>query len=125
MCEYRLRGIEGLDVTSLEASVIWITEGKGSEDIGVHFFQRFTKDALNRNTLATPKRLSTVLPNSPLSYSGQIVQIRWNVRIRMFYNEQQEISRDLEFQLGNALIPVVTAGDDDPPPPISPHTDTS
>lgn len=113
MCEYRLRGIEGLDVTSLEASVIWVTEGKGSEDIGVQFFQRLAKDALSRSTLATPKRLSTVLPNSPLSYAGQIVKVRWAVRIRMFYGEEQEISRDLEFQLGNAAIPTVVAIDED------------
>ena len=113
MCEYRLRGIEGLDVTSLEASVIWVTEGKGSEDIGVHFFQRFTKDSLSRSTLATPKRLSTVLPNSPLSYVGQIVKVRWGVRIRMFYGDEQEISRDLEFQLGNAAIPTVIEAEED------------
>ncbi len=109
MCEYRLRGIEGLEVTALEASVIWVTEGKGSEDIGVHFFQRLTKDALAPSTLATPKRLSTVLPNSPLSYAGEIVKVRWGVRIRMFYGDGKEISRDLEFQLGNAAIPVVVA----------------
>ena len=113
MCEYRLRGIEGLDVTSLEASVIWVTEGKGSEDIGVHFFQRITKDALTRSTVATPKRLSTVLPNSPLSYAGEIVKVRWVVRIRMFYAEEQEISRDLEFELGTAVIPTVVADDED------------
>ncbi len=113
MCEYRLRGIEGLDVSSLEASVIWVTEGKGSEDIGVHFFQRFTKDALSRQTLSTPKRLSTVLPNSPLSYSGEIVKVRWAVRIRMFYGEGQEISRDLEFGLGNAVIPTSVVDDED------------
>jgi hypothetical protein len=113
MCEYRLRGIEGLDVTSLEASVIWVTEGKGSEDIGVHFFQRFAKDGLSRGTLGAPKRLSTVLPNSPLSYDGQIVKVRWAVRIRMFYGERQEISRDLDFQLGNAAIQAVVAVDED------------
>ena len=109
MCEYRLRGVEGLEVSSIEASVIWVTEGKGSEDIGVHFFQRLTKDALSRSTLATPKRLSTVLPTSPLSYDGEIVKVRWGVRIRMFYGEGQEISRDLEFQLGNAAIPAADA----------------
>ena len=113
MCEYRLRGIDGLDVTSLEASVIWVTEGKGSEDIGVHFFQRFTKDALSRETLGTPKRLSTVLPNSPLSYAGEIIKVRWVVRIRMFYGEGQEISRDLEFGLGNAVIPTSVADEED------------
>jgi len=93
--------------------VIWVTEGKGSEDIGVHFFQRITKDALTRSTVATPKRLSTVLPNSPLSYAGEIVKVRWVVRIRMFYAEEQEISRDLEFELGTAVIPTVVADDED------------
>ena len=111
MCEYRLRGIEGLDVTSLEASVIWLTEGKGSEDIGVHFFQRFTRDALSKPTLGNPKRLSTVLPNSPLSYDGRIVKVRWAVRVRLFY-EEKELSKDQEFQLGHATIPIVLTNDE-------------
>ena len=53
------------------------------------------------------------MPNSPLSYDGQIVKVRWGVRIRMFYGEDKEISRDLEFQLGNAAIPTVDAADED------------
>ena len=109
MCEYRLRGIEGLQISALEASVIWVTEGKGSEDIGVHFFQRLAQEALSKIALAAPKRLSTALPNSPLSYDGEIVKVRWSVRIRMFYGEGQEISRDLGFKLGAAAIPEAIA----------------
>ena len=39
--------------------------------------------------------------------------MRWVVRIRMFYAEEQEISRDLEFELGTAVIPTVVADDED------------
>lgn len=105
MCEYRLRAVEGLTIHAIETSVIWIAGGKGSDDIGVHFFQRISKDAINRSMLQNRHRLSTVLPNSPLSYHGVIVAIRWCVRVRMFYGDQLELMRDHEFVLGKTSVP--------------------
>lgn len=105
MCEYRLRAVEGLTIHAIETSVIWIAGGKGSEDIGVHFFQRIGKDAISPSMLQRPQRLSTVLPNSPLSYPGMIVQIRWCVRVRMFYGNELELSHDHSFVLGDAQVP--------------------
>lgn len=104
LCEYRLRAIDGLVLSALETSVIWRTQGKGSEDIGVHFFERLSRDGLRGESLVRPRRLSTVLPNSPLSYDGRIVKIEWCVRVRLFYGEGQEVSRDHPFQLGNASL---------------------
>lgn len=88
------------DVTALETSVIWLTTGKGDEDYGVHFFERRPKSTLNREKLKRPHRISTVLPPSPLSYEGDIVQISWCVRIRVFCNDKQ-FTEDLHFRLGN------------------------
>ena len=105
MCEFRLRAVEGLTVHAIETSVVWIAGGKGSEDIGVHFFQRISKDAINPSTLQGRHRLSTVLPHSPLTYPGQIVSIRWCVRVRMFYGDDLELNEDLEFGLGNSQVP--------------------
>ncbi len=105
MCEYRLRAVEGLAIHAIETSVVWIAGGKGSEDIGVHFFQRISKDAINPSMLVRPHRVSTVLPNSPLSYPGMIIQIRWCVRVRMFYGDELELNQDLDFILGNAQVP--------------------
>lgn len=105
MCEYRLRAVEGLAVHAIETSVVWIAGGKGSDDIGVHFFQRISKDAISPSMLQRPHRVSTVLPNSPLSYPGMIVQIRWCVRVRMFYGNELELNQDQDFILGDAQVP--------------------
>ncbi len=105
MCEYRLRAVEGLAIHAIETSVVWIAGGKGSEDIGVHFFQRISKDAISPSMLQRPQRVSTVLPNSPLSYPGMIVQIRWCVRVRMFYGNELELNQDLDFTLGDTQVP--------------------
>lgn len=108
MCEYRLRAVEGLTIHAIETSVVWIAGGKGSDDIGVHFFQRISKDAISPAMLLRPQRVSTVLPNSPLSYPGMIVQIRWCVRVRMFYGNDLELNQDHEFVLGDAQVPEIT-----------------
>ncbi len=72
------------DPTALELSVLWSTEGKGDEDLAVHFFDRIAADDPAAPDLRRPRRFSTVLPNSPLSYDGVIVKIHWCVRLRAF-----------------------------------------
>ena len=131
MCEYRLRAVEGLTIHAIETSVIWIAGGKSTEDIGVHFFQRISKDAITPEMLRRPHRLSTVLPNSPLSYPGVIVNIRWCVRVRMFYGDDSELIKDHEFVLGNAAVPKpktpnkTDGRDDDEEDPQAESQDTS
>lgn len=88
------------DIQAIETSVIWLTEGKGDTDIGVHFFERRQKQALTIETFKQPQRISTVLPASPLSYEGQILKIRWCVRVRLFLPEGQQVTQDQYFQLG-------------------------
>ena len=39
--EFSIHRVPAEKIDGLEASVLWCTEGKGSEDIGVHFFERF------------------------------------------------------------------------------------
>jgi hypothetical protein len=45
-------------------------------------------------------QFSTRLPNSPLSYDGRIVKIRWCVRVRVFLPRGVELVEDELFQLG-------------------------
>lgn len=85
--------------TAVEASVIWTTSGKGEEDVGVHFFESLPKQTLSSEQLRRPHRISTVLPRSPLSYEGVILQVRWSVRLRVFVDGKQ-FTEDLVFQLG-------------------------
>ena len=91
------------DISAVESSVIWYTDGKGDEDLGVHFFERRKKSTLQPKQLAETHRISTVLPKSPRSYEGEIVQVRWCVRLRIFLAADRQVTKDLPFQLGKTL----------------------
>jgi hypothetical protein len=39
------------------------------------------------------------LPDGPLSYDGQVVKIRWAVRLRLRYPDGEERLRELRFRL--------------------------
>lgn len=93
---YAITNAAGLGVRALERSVLWYTEGKGEEDLGVHFFERLTGSA------ASPPagRFSCILPASPLSYEGLIVKIRWCARIRLFFAEGRDFVSEHIFDLG-------------------------
>lgn len=84
----------------VEVSVLWHTEGKGDEDFAVHFFDAFEpSDAPSEAHRRA--RFATQLPNSPLSYDGAILKIRWCVRVRLFLKDGRELLAEKEFQLGN------------------------
>ena len=89
--------VERTDLHVVELSVLWYTEGKGDEDIGVHYFER-RKDS-NETDLRELYHVSTQLPRSPLSYDGKIVKIRWCARVRCFFRKGREFHQDLCFQL--------------------------
>jgi hypothetical protein len=110
--EYELEGVVADQIHSLEVSVLWYTEGKGDEDLAVHEFWRF--DADNGDTISPERagRFQTVLPASPLSYEGQIVKLRWCVRVRLFLYRGREVVADKAFRLGD-----VAAAAPPPEPP--------
>jgi hypothetical protein len=97
--QYRIDMEPDKSVKAVECSVIWLTEGKGDEDVGVHFFERRSKSTLAIDQLKRPHKISTVLPPSPLSYSGQLVKIRWSLRLRVFIDDKEYLE-DSPFQLG-------------------------
>lgn len=100
--EYSIHRVEPESVDSLEASVLWTTEGKGSEDIGVHFFERIGGADLTSQALQNPRVISTRLPECPLSYEGRLMKIRWRIRLRLFLTDGREISAEQPFYLGHA-----------------------
>lgn len=104
--EYSVNRVAPELIDSLEVSVMWRTEGKGSEDIGVHMFQRVTSDELIAKALNQPSRLSCVLPTSPLSFEGRLVKIRWCIRMRLFLNDGRELTADKPFYLGHLTMEV-------------------
>lgn len=105
--EYRLDGVASDELTAVEISVLWYTEGKGEEDLAVHEFWRHDAAGGDWPGSRRPERFSTTLPPSPLSYEGQIVKIRWCVRIRAFLAQGKELVGQKIFRLGS--VPPVKA----------------
>jgi hypothetical protein len=102
--QYHLAADEGCE--ALEISVLWHTEGKGDEDMAVHYFERMAAGDAAMDS-ERPQRFSTVLPNSPLSYDGVMVKIRWCVRLRVFLGRGKQLVEERPFRLGN--IPAARA----------------
>ena len=42
--EYQFDAVPKEDIAAVEISVLWLTEGKGEPDMGVHYFRRMTPD---------------------------------------------------------------------------------
>ena len=103
--EFQIDAVEMDELQAAEVSVMWFTEGKGDEDLGVHFFKRFVRASVSDGDLRQLQKLETVLPNTPLSYSGVIVKICWCVRVRIFLRRGKEFYFEQPFQLGK--VPAV------------------
>jgi hypothetical protein len=100
---------------AVELSVLWYTAGKGEEDMAVHHFERLVDEPSKPLDLRVPRRFSTNLPASPLSYDGQIVKVCWCVRLRLFLSQGQEVAEQA-FRLGSVpaggLAPQDVASDE-------------
>jgi hypothetical protein len=110
-CEYQIDAVDAADIQAVEASILWHTEGKGEDDIGVHFFERRLPADADDGDLRPMRRLRTRLPNSPLSYRGAILSIQWCVRLRLFLRRGREFVVEQPFTLGSvpAMLPAVLA----------------
>jgi hypothetical protein len=96
---YRVLG-PGNVLRAIEQSVVWYTEGKGEEDLGVHHFTRVT-DRKALPAAGDEVTFATTLPASPLSYEGVIVKIRWCVRIRAFFPGGRDFVSEHVFEVGH------------------------
>lgn len=97
--KWRISRVPLDEVHSLETSVLWYTEGKGDEDLHVHHFHRLTDDQLRRAGLADEQSTHCTLPATPLSYQGQLISVRWCVRVRIFLADGREIVTEQPFHL--------------------------
>ena len=100
-CECQVDAVEISEIQAVETSVLWYTEGKGDEDLGVHFFERRVPSDVDNGDLRILHRFTTVLPSSPLSYPGEIVKVRWCVRVRLFLRRGKELFFEQPFVLGS------------------------
>lgn len=124
----RFMGIRPNELRRMEFSVLWYTEGKGDEDMGVHHFEAISWDVDEPAAGDSPGEDSVLagaacltecvrepgsrtysfcvpLPRTPLSYYGLVLKIRWCVRVRLFLTTGREIMGEKLFLLGN-LPPV-------------------
>ncbi|WP_433935447.1 hypothetical protein AB3662_12040 [Sorangium cellulosum] len=76
----RLTTLPGRPVPRVELSVLWQTEGKGSTDTGVAHAQVLTEGQQEAPAEGFPFRAR--LPLLPRSYRGDLIEIRWSVRVR-------------------------------------------
>jgi len=98
--EFFVEAADPDEIKAVELSVLWHTEGKGDEDLEVHHFQRTANDSGQYVDFRRTQQFHTVLPNTPLSYDGVIVQIFWCVRLRVFLRSGREVVAEQSFQLG-------------------------
>ena len=99
--EYRLTSIDPDQIKAVEVSVLWSSEGKGDDDMAVHDFRRLSAENGDVINPQVPGRFSTILPNSPLTYEGRIVKLRWCTRVRVFMTGNREVVGELRFRLGD------------------------
>ncbi len=105
--EYQIDAVDPAEIRAVELSVLWYTEGKGEEDLAVHYFERITAEDTLASGLHELRRFQTDLPNSPLSYEGVLVKIRWCVRLRVFLGNGKDFVSERGFQMG--AVPVAQA----------------
>jgi hypothetical protein len=96
---YRVEGLGDEPIEAVEHSVLWYTEGKGEEDLGVHFFERVDGGPARTEGDGTVT-FHTRLPASPLSYEGVIVKVRWCVRVRIFFRAARDFVSEHVFEVG-------------------------
>ncbi len=97
-CQYQIDAVDPADIQAIEASVLWHTDGKGDVDLGIHYFERRTPRSPD-DDFRQQFTLKTILPKSPRTYDGEIVKIRWCVRVRLFLRRGKELFYELPFQL--------------------------
>jgi len=105
-----LRGqfsVSASDWQAAELSVLWFTEGKGEEDMGIHYFERIDREDEDLDRDDGVQGFMVLLPASPLSYHGLILSIRWCVRVRVFLERERdrEVVGERPFALGNVPSP--------------------
>jgi hypothetical protein len=98
-CEYQIDAIQPSEIQAVEASVLWYTEGKGDEDLGVHYFERNTPSDSVDGDLRQLHSIQVGLPRSPLTYNGFLVKIRWCVRVRLLWGRGKQVALDRVFAL--------------------------
>ncbi len=102
---YRLLRSAPSRLEEVEIAVGWHSEGKGIAARGVAHseVQRPEDGVLDADGRGT---FSAVLPASPLSYEGELIQIRWTVRVRASSPSWEDLLAEEAFRLGHVVAVV-------------------
>ncbi|HEX4131577.1 MAG TPA: hypothetical protein VHZ24_16175 [Pirellulales bacterium] len=114
--EFHIESLSLVEPQAIELSALWYTEGQGDEDLAVHHFERFAKDNGSLADARRPRRFSTTLPNSPLSYDGILVRIFWCARVRVFLAGGKEMVAEEPFRLGDVPRVMVATAEEETAP---------
>ncbi len=98
--DYQIDAVAHQEVAAIEASVLWYTEGKGESDLSVLFFERRVPGQTEVSDLREMRSVRLRLPQSPLSYDGVLVKLRWCARVRLFLSDGREFLEEQIFRLG-------------------------
>jgi hypothetical protein len=85
---------------TVELSVLWRTEGKGDEDLGVILFREWSWQRTPLLKFDQPQGFEVSLPRAPLSYKGVLIKIHWLVRVRLRWEPAGEQVAEVPFELG-------------------------
>jgi hypothetical protein len=96
---FALSADEPAELTRLELSVLWHTEGKGDEDLGVIHFEEWSGERAASFDLCQPHGFSVTLPRTPLSYDGVSIKIHWCARVRARWAGREETVAEAPFLL--------------------------
>lgn len=110
-CTWQISPLRKAMPQGLEVSVLWYTEGKGDEDLTVHYFHRWSAVRLQELDLEVPQHFETKLPESPLSYNGHLLRIRWCTRMRLFLSDEPEVVVQEPFSLVSGFGTMNRTGD--------------
>ncbi|MCE9568314.1 MAG: hypothetical protein K8U57_40455 [Planctomycetes bacterium] len=97
-----LAGGPPADTKSIEFSVLWRTSGKGTEDIGVVYYEAWKPDDGTLAAFPNPNTFAVALPPTPWSYDGKLIKIHWLARLRVRWESDgstREVVKDVEFTL--------------------------
>ncbi len=86
---------------TLELSVGWYTEGRGSTDSGTTYFETLDPESAEREGDWLHFPLRARMPMLPLTYYGTLLKIHWRVRARVLtvIGRDVAIDRPIEVRL--------------------------
>jgi hypothetical protein len=100
---FRLNTPEPLPVRRVELTVMWYTEGKGTQDTGVIHHQVCAENETLTAERAFPFEVR--MPLVPWSYHGTLIKIRWTVRVRVYPALALDFGGDEDFVVQPLCFP--------------------